>query len=80
MPAPAALCYHLVRLVVRLDVRPDVSPVPTSPAMVALGKHAVRSWTSPFPCKKWNNPQCGQVHYTDAATGASYDRRRSSAL
>ena len=52
MPAPAALCYHLVRLVVRLDVRPDVSPVPTSPAMVALGKHAVRSWTSPFPCKK----------------------------
>jgi len=35
---------------------------------------------SPFQCKKWNSPQCGQVHYTAAAAGALNDRRRSSAF
>ena len=30
--------------------------------------------------QKLNNPQGGQVHYTDAAAGASNDRGRSLAL
>jgi len=53
---------------------------------VRLGKSIhVRTWTHPqagefIPVKKWNNLQGGQVHYTDAAVGASSDHRRFSAL
>jgi len=33
-----------------------------------------------LPVKKWNRPQGGQVHYTNAVAEASDDRRRSSAV
>ena len=33
-----------------------------------------------IPVQKWNSPQDGQVHYTDAASGSSSERGRSSAV
>ena len=43
----------------------------------ARGTSPLLAWTRvPVPCKTLNSPQRGQVHYTDAAAGASNDRGR----
>jgi len=43
----------------------------------ARGTSTLLAWTRvPVPCKTLNSPQRGQVHYTDAAAGASNDRGR----
>jgi len=53
---------------------------------MAVDQHAVHAGKSipvltwSIPVQKWNSPQGGQVHYTDAASGASYDRGRFSAV
>ena len=52
---------------------------PAGRSALAVGQHAVRVVES-IPVPTWTRPQSGQVHYTDAATGASNDRGRSSAL
>jgi len=45
----------------------------------------VPTWThlqagKSIPIEKWNSPQGDEVHYTDAAAGASNDCKQSSAL
>jgi len=69
-----ALCFHLVRPDVPLT---SVCPVTTS-ARWPLASHDSRTGKS-IPVQK-GSPQGGQVHYTDAAAGASSDGGRSSAL